>query len=66
VDSWLTEAAGKLGLSEADLRPDDETILLDQARIAAHESARTNAPLYCYLLGLAVGRSGRDLHELVG
>jgi len=66
VDAWLTEAAGRLGLSEADLGPDDETTLLDQARIAAHESARTNAPLYCYLLGLAVGRSGRDLDELVG
>jgi len=65
VDAWLTQAAARLGLSTADLDPDDEMILLDQARIAAHEGARTNAPLYCYLLGLAVGRSGRDLRELV-
>ena len=29
------------------------------ARVAAHDSGeRTNAPLLCYLLGVAVGRGG--------
>jgi hypothetical protein len=38
--------------------------LLDLARVAAHDSGeRTNAPLLCYLLGVAVGR-GAELGEL--
>ena len=66
MDAWLTAAAERLGLSREELSAADETVLLDQARIAAHESgARTNAPLLCYLLGLAAGRTGRDLAELV-
>jgi hypothetical protein len=68
VNDWLTENAdavatatglerGRLKLSAA-----DETVLLDVARIAAHDSGdRTNAPLLCYLVGLAVGLSGTDL-----
>ncbi len=40
--------------------------LLDLARVAAHESGdRTNAPLVCYLVGLARGDAdGRGLSEL--
>jgi hypothetical protein len=68
VNDWLTKNAdavatatglerGRLVLSSA-----DETVLLDVARIAAHDSGdRTNAPLLCYLVGLAVGLSGTDL-----
>jgi hypothetical protein len=38
--------------------------LLDLARVAAHDSGeRTNAPLLCYVLGVAVGR-GAELREL--
>jgi hypothetical protein len=38
--------------------------LLDLARVAAHDSGeRTNAPLLCYVLGVAVGR-GADLGKL--
>ena len=46
--------AGDLSLSgKADIGR-----LLELARVAAHESGdRTNAPLACYLVGLAVGRS---------
>jgi hypothetical protein len=72
MDGWLEEARRKLadavgedlsayGLTRADM---DE--LLELARIAAHESGeRTNAPLLCYLVGLAHGRHGGDLADLV-
>lgn len=59
----LAETAGapreSLQLSAAEI----ET-LLDLAAVAAHESgARTNAPLLCYLLGVARG-AGAGLDEL--
>jgi hypothetical protein len=72
VDEWLSNARDRLasatgedvsalGLDQADV---DE--LLELARIAAHESGeRINAPLLCYLVGLAHGRRGGDLAELV-
>jgi hypothetical protein len=72
MDSWLTSAAGEVagtaGISSDDLRLSDAdaTTLLDLARIAAHDSERTNAPLICYLVGLAVARSGRSLDEIAG
>jgi hypothetical protein len=54
-------ARGELELTEAEIES-----LLDIASVAAHESgARTNAPLTCYLLGLARGRSGAVLPELI-
>jgi len=72
MDAWLTAKAEKLaadaGVSEAHLNPtpDDITAILDLARRAAHESGdRTNAPVLCYLLGLAAGSSGSDLHRLI-
>jgi hypothetical protein len=63
VDPWLQAACDKvapdLELSAADVRT-----LLDLARVAAHDSGdRTNAPLLCYVLGVAVGR-GAELREL--
>jgi hypothetical protein len=63
VDPWLQSARDKVApgveLSAADVRT-----LLDLARVAAHDSGdRTNAPLLCYLLGLAVGR-GAELGAL--
>ncbi len=70
MDAWLTRArdavAEAAGLDAADLELDEEAtaILLDLARIAAHESGeRTNAPLLCYLVGLA-RRGGADLDTL--
>jgi hypothetical protein len=72
VDDWLAEArdrlasgagedAAALQLTQAEI---DE--LLELARIAAHESGeRTNAPLLCYLVGLAHGRRGGSLADLV-
>ena len=69
---WLTEASARLAdVVEADaasLRVSEAEVteLLELARIAAHDSGdRTNAPLLTYLVGVAHGRSGRSLHELV-
>jgi hypothetical protein len=61
MDAWLTRAAEAIGVEPGTLSPADETTLLDLARIAAHESGeRTNAPLLCYLLGLAAGPKSLD------
>jgi Domain of unknown function (DUF6457) len=72
VDDWLTEArdrvAAAVGESPAgyDLSESEVDELLELARLAAHESGeRINAPLLCYLVGLARGRHGVDLSRLV-
>jgi Domain of unknown function (DUF6457) len=69
MDAWLRDArdalAGAAGVRPEllELTDEDARTLLDLARIAAHDSGeRTNAPLLCYLVGLA--RSGADLDEL--
>jgi hypothetical protein len=67
MDAWLQEARDSLA-ETAGLRPDrlelsdeDAATLLDLARIAAHDSGeRTNAPLLCYLIGLARGGAGLE------
>jgi hypothetical protein len=63
VDEWLSAARDALAETasispdELELDDEDESMLLDLARIAAHKSGeRTNAPLLCYL----VGRAHRD------
>jgi hypothetical protein len=72
MDDWLAEARDRLaaeaGQDPAELGLAKEEIdeLLELARIAAHESGeRTNAPLLCYLVGLAHGRRGGELAALV-
>jgi hypothetical protein len=69
VDAWLTGArdavAAEAGIdpNELELSEADAATLLDLARIAAHVSGdRTNAPLLCYLVGLA--RRDSDLSTL--
>jgi hypothetical protein len=63
VDPWLQSARDKID-PELDLSTADTRTLLDLARVAAHDSGeRTNAPLLCYLLGVAVGR-GANLEEV--
>jgi Domain of unknown function (DUF6457) len=69
VDAWLADARDTLATAAGvpserlDLSGDDVAVLLDLARIAAHESGeRTNAPLLCYLVGRA--RGGADLGDL--
>jgi Domain of unknown function (DUF6457) len=69
VEAWLADARDALAeaagvpAERLDLSDDDVAVLLDLARIAAHESGeRTNAPLLCYLVGRAQGDA--DLGEL--
>jgi hypothetical protein len=71
MDAWLEEAIGRLAavdgadpaeyaLSEAEIQT-----LLDLARVAAHESGeRINAPLICYLVGVARGERRGSLDAL--
>ena len=70
MDEWLTRArdalAASSGVPASELEVDaaTERILLDLARVAAHDSGlRTNAPILCYLVGLAQ-RGGRSVDEL--
>jgi len=69
MDTWLSNARDALaqaaGVPPEELELDDESVrtLLDLARIAAHESERTNAPLLCFLLGRAEGGAA-DLETL--
>lgn len=72
MDAWLEDARAKLAAevgeepSRYDLTQEEVDDLLELARIAAHESGeRVNAPLLCYLVGLAHGRHGGALGDLV-
>ena len=72
MDEWLRDATARLAREgfgeqgEYELGADEVDDLLELARIAAHESGeRTNAPLVCYLVGLARGRHGGSLADLV-
>jgi Domain of unknown function (DUF6457) len=72
MDAWLREARDKLAAeigadpSGYELSQSEVDELLELARIAAHESGeRINAPLLCYLVGLAHGRHGGELSDLV-
>lgn len=60
VDAWLTRArdalaeAAELPADELELDSATAATLLELARVAARESgARVNAPLLCYLVGVA-------------
>jgi hypothetical protein len=71
VDEWLRTArdavAAEAGVDgdRLELSTQEEAQLLELARIAAHESGeRTNAPLLCYLVGLAAARSGVSVERL--
>jgi hypothetical protein len=68
VDDWLRSArdaiaaAAGVPADELELTPEAQRTLLDVARVAAHASGeRTNAPLVCYLLGLAAARGDAQL-----
>ena len=67
MDAWLNgareavAAAAGVPASELELSDEDAAVLLDLARIAAHDSGeRTNAPLLCYLVGRAQGDASLD------
>ena len=64
MDAWLTQArdavaaAAGVPASELALSDDEAGVLLDLARVAAHESGeRTNASLLCYLVGRTQGEA---------
>jgi hypothetical protein len=70
MDDWLSQRADALaaasGTERAALELSDEDMktLLDIAKVAAHTSGeRTNAPLLCYLVGIAHA-SGVSVDEL--
>jgi hypothetical protein len=72
VHEWLIAAseriAAETGGDPSDYALTQEEIddLLELARVAAHESGeRINAPLVCYLVGVARARHGSDLGDLV-
>jgi hypothetical protein len=71
MNEWLSQRADVLAAQtgvpreQLELTPADIERLLDLAGFAAHESgARTNAPLLCYLVGVAHG--AKSLEELDG
>jgi hypothetical protein len=70
VNDWLARQADALAAAAGvererlELGDADAGTLLDLARVAAHESGdRRNAPLLCYLVGVARG-SGKSFDEL--
>jgi len=71
MDEWLRSArdaiaaAAGVPAGELELSPAEEQMLLDLARVAAHTSGeRTNAPLVCYLIGLAAAKGDAGLDSL--
>ena len=72
MDAWLEEARARVAVAVGDeparydLTEEEIDELLELARVAAHESGeRVNAPLLCYLVGLAHARHGGSLSDLV-
>jgi hypothetical protein len=70
MNEWLSARADVLAAAtgfpreQLELSPADVERLLDLAGHAAHDSgARTNAPLLCYLVGLAQGEA-KGLEQL--
>jgi hypothetical protein len=70
MNEWLSARADALAAGAGvprellELSPPDIERLLDLAGHAAHDSgARTNAPLLCYLVGLAHGEA-KGLEQL--
>jgi Domain of unknown function (DUF6457) len=59
VDDWVAAACAELGIDPALV---DVRLVLDLARVAAHQIERPAAPLTTYLLGLAVA-SGQSAEE---
>jgi uncharacterized protein DUF6457 len=71
VHGWLETAraaiaaAAGMDAAELELSEAEGDELLELARVAAHESGeRTNAPLVCYLVGVAAARSEAGVEQL--
>ena len=72
MDEWLKDARDRIaavtGEDPGSLSLDENEVgeILELARVAAHESGeRTNAPLICYLAGLAAGRGGATAEDVL-
>jgi len=60
LHDWIDEVCDVLDL-EVEV---DEGVVLDIAKVAAHNVVRPAAPLTTYLLGYAAGRADADPDEL--
>ena len=60
LHDWIDELCDVLDLDTEV----DEGLVLDLARVAAHNVARPAAPVTTYLLGVAVGAAGADSDEV--
>jgi HAMP domain-containing protein len=60
LHDWIDELSDVLDV-DAEV---DEALVLDLARVAAHNVARPAAPITAYLLGLAAGAAGADTDEV--
>ena len=57
-EDWLTEVAAITGRPELNLSTEQQKLVLDLAREAAHGVARPAAPLTTFLAGYALGAEG--------
>lgn len=62
-DEWIGDLARRLGVEPP--REEEIEALLELARVAAHSSERTAAPLACWLGGLS-GESPARLKQIAG
>jgi Domain of unknown function (DUF6457) len=59
--AWLARVATLPDLADVGVSPDEQRVLLELARIAAHQSERIAAPITTYLIGLALaGRAPQE------
>ena len=71
LDEWLTALGREPGFAGVAASREEQRLILELARIAAHRSERIAAPITTYLAGLALARldpaeRARRLEELVG
>lgn len=64
-EDWLTEVARISGRPELNLTAEQQNLVLDLAREAAHGVARPAAPLTTFLAGYTLGAEG-GLDRLAG
>ena len=60
LHDWIDELCDALDV-ETEV---DEALILDLARVAAHQVERPAAPITTYLLGFAAGASGADMEAI--
>jgi Domain of unknown function (DUF6457) len=63
LHDWIDELCDVLEIEEAEV---DEGLILDLARISAHQVERMAAPVTAYILGLAAGTQGADPSAVEG